>query len=824
MRRRSISVSLFMAATVSRKLSSSFEGALAGGGDPATSPLYVFGPFLKLIVIAGVAQVTFGATIWLAVFTVIMVSAMYRQVMRWITDGSGGSGLSEEEFGSWAVKINAGITVIEYTLTFLVSMAALVTFVADRATEFGLPLNETFLGIQYRTVLAIGLSIFTGWLVNLGPKASARAFGPATAAVLMLLWVMIFTTIYHFGLVLPELNFQAFSSEAVRYIDEAGAAVETSYLHLTLGGYARILALMTGIEIFANLVAAYDGTRMEKSRKAFGSLIIIMGTTALTMIIVGPAILEVSKDSVTSEISVFTQTMNALLPAWASYAGTLIGIAVLLSASAAAAQGVQNLALGLRYRHYVAASMGQRNKYDVAAKPVWLMTLVIGICFLLFGTHEETYLALYAAGVFILLSMTGWAACKRLLREGRKRFNFGNVASLVGTAIAAFLTSGATIIIFEERFLEGAWIYLLLVPGLYLIFSYYRNRLGSPPSVEERLGAIISEQVYFPTSLGELRLEEVPFQKIVLPLDGSSLAEQAIATARAFAREYGAELEIVCVENEEAEENLSLTDAQLDENRTELQTYISLVGSLIKGDGLDVRTHYRFGEPSAQIDAVSRAMNADLIIMTTRGKFQIGSLIARSMAQRVLEKTSTPTLLIRPTNNWRSRRSEFKRIMVALDGSEEAEMVLPYIRAFANQFKSRVLLFSVPEGSESEEYGEKIKLYLEGIANTLREDGVNTSTYVTGSGPARTILAVSVEEKIDLIMMSSHGRGGVERSDQIPIGSVAEKVVAETLCPVFLLPLRRGDIVTREWLMPEVGSEAEAAPEKDEEIHSSLSA
>jgi len=124
-------------AHVSHKLSNSFEGALAGGGDPATSPLYVFGPFLKLIVIAGVAQVTFGATVWLAVLTVFMVSAMYRQVMIWVTDGSGGSGLCEEEFGGWAVKINAAITFVEYTLTFLVSMAALVTFIADRFPALG---------------------------------------------------------------------------------------------------------------------------------------------------------------------------------------------------------------------------------------------------------------------------------------------------------------------------------------------------------------------------------------------------------------------------------------------------------------------------------------------------------------------------------------------------------------------------------------------------------------------------------------------------------------------------------------------------------------
>ena len=243
-------------AHVSHKLSNSFEGALAGGGDPATSPLYVFGPFLKLIVIAGVAQVTFGATVWLAVLTVFMVSAMYRQVMIWVTDGSGGSGLCEEEFGGWAVKINAAITFVEYTLTFLVSMAALVTFIADRFPALG----GTIFGFQYRVLIAVILSIFTGLVVNRGPKVAARAFGPATAAILLLLWIMILASIWRFGFSLPSINFQAFSPQ---------------YLELTLGGYARILALMTGIEIFANLVAAYGGTRAEKSRKAFGSLIIL---------------------------------------------------------------------------------------------------------------------------------------------------------------------------------------------------------------------------------------------------------------------------------------------------------------------------------------------------------------------------------------------------------------------------------------------------------------------------------------------------------------------------------------------------------------------
>jgi hypothetical protein len=279
-------------AHVSHKLSNSFEGALAGGGDPATSPLYVFGPFLKLVVVAGVAQITFGASVWLVVFTIAMVSAMYRLVMAWVTDGSGGSGLSEEEFGGWAVKVNASITFVEYTLTFLVSMAAMVTFIADRFPV----LNHAILGIQYRTFVAIALSLLTGWLVNRGPKVAARTFGPATAGVLLLLWAMVATTIWKFGLHLPAIDLHAFAPP---------------YLDFTFGGYARILAVMTGIEVFANLVAAYDGTPGERSKKAFGSLLIIMGTTSVTMLIVGPAIFRLSDPS-NAHVSVFTQTMDQL--------------------------------------------------------------------------------------------------------------------------------------------------------------------------------------------------------------------------------------------------------------------------------------------------------------------------------------------------------------------------------------------------------------------------------------------------------------------------------------------------------------------------------
>lgn len=758
-------------AHVSHKLTSPVEGALAGGGDPATSPLYVFGPFLKLIVVAGVAQVTFGASLWLVILTIAMVSAMYRLVMAWVVDGSGGSGLSEEEFGSWAVKVNAGITFVEYTLTFLVSMAALVTFIADRLPA----LNAQVFGVEYRTIVAIALSIFTGWLVNRGPKAAARAFGPATAGVLLLLWVMIFATIWRYGFRLPNLDFSAFTPEFVGF---------------TFGGYARILAVMTGIEIFANLVAAYEGAPARKSRMAFRSLLIIMGTTGLTMLIVGPAIFDMA-DPTNTQVSVFTQTMDLLLPAPLAYAGTLVGIAVLLSASAASAQGLQFLALGLKYRHYLPAFIGQRNRFEVADKPVWIEVGLASLCFIAFGTHEETYLAIYAAGVFILLSMTGWAATKRLTRELRAQYSFRQVGALLGTASAALLTSGATIIIFGERFREGAWTYLLFLPALYAMFSFFRSRLGAPPPVEEHLGRVMFGRYLAPAGVEAVRpTETVSFDRLLVPLDGSPLAEQAISVAETICHAWGARLTLVSVLQDKRVrrwfgQQIKQVERRIDE-LAEREEYLEQTGWRLNNAGIETECAIVGGAAADAIHGLSIDQNVDLIVMSTRGRAGVERWVLGSVANKVVQLSATPVLLLRPGGAWRSRTSQFKRILATLDGSPAAEQVLPFTRALAGKFESKVILLAVADAPEAEEYGRSMQTYLDGVVGQLRQAGLNAEALVTGSEPVQTILNVSESEAIDLIMIATHGRGGLDR---LMVGSVADRVVQNTTAPVFLVPV-----------------------------------
>ncbi len=793
-------------AHVSHKLKTAVEGALAGGGDPATSPLYVFGPFLKLIVVAGVAQVTFGASVWMVILTIAVVSAMYRLVMRWVIDGSGGSGLSEEEFGGWAVKVNAAITFIEYTLTFLVSMSAMVTFIADRIPL----LNNEFLWMQYRTLLAIALSILTGWLVNRGPKVAARAFGPATAGVLLLLWAMVIATVFELGFNLPNLDFRAFKPE---------------YIGFTVNGYARILAVMTGIEVFANLVAAYEGDAAQKSRKAFSSLLIIMGTTGITMLVVGPAIFQLS-DPTDPHVSVFTQTMDQLLPDPLPLLGTLVGVAVLMSASAASAQGLQNLALGLYERNYIPSYMGARNQFEVADKPVWLEVGIVSICFTFFGTHEETYLAIYAAGVFILLSMTAWAVTKRLARKLREEIKVGTLFLITGTVVAALLTTSSTGIIFVERFLEGAWTYFIFIPILYAAFSYFRRHMGRPSPEMEYLGMLDSAQLagfgfgQFATSeavlengekalevtwqpdpkeLSTWRDEKVIIRDLVVLLDGSIHAAQALPTAKMLCRTTGAKLHLLS-----AVKNHTKAQKEQFEKKVEgRKIYLENLSKTLISEGYDTSCAVRPGYIADATANYLKETGVDLVILSTKGKSGEKHWEKGGASRKLVRIISKPILMVQTEHAGRTETHwvpRLNRILVALDGSIYSERVLPYTRALAKTFRSDVFLMSVPAVPDARDYrapaeflealrnkkDANMRKFLSAVARGLRKDGLRVHTVVTGSIPSRAIVDVSKAKHVDMIMMTSRGRGGLKL---LFMGSVAERVVQDSDQMVFMLPI-----------------------------------
>ena len=118
--------------------------------------------------------------------------------------------------------------------------------------------------------------------------------------------------------------------------------------------------------------------------------------------------------------------------------------------------------------------------------------------------------------------------------------------------------------------------------------------------------------------------------------------------------------------------------------------------------------------------------------------------------------------------------------------------------------QAEILLLAVPEVPDPAMYGamgdaidelreqaeRNARRYLERTAAVLRDQGMPVRPLVEGSRPATTILDVAEREGVDLIMLATHGRGGMER---LFLGSVADRVVHHSRCPVLLIPTRNGE-------------------------------
>jgi len=149
----------------------------------------------------------------------------------------------------------------------------------------------------------------------------------------------------------------------------------------------------------------------------------------------------------------------------------------------------------------------------------------------------------------------------------------------------------------------------------------------------------------------------------------------------------------------------------------------------------------------------------------------------------------------------------YEKILVPLDGSVLAERAIRHAQEIARGTRSEILLmqavnFPVPVVPEAvlmpdakwlAEAKKEAAQYLEGIAASLREAGMRVRTLLDERPPADAILHIAAREEVDLIVMSTHGRGGLSR---MLMGSVAESVFRATSRTVMLVKPERPAVVT----------------------------
>jgi len=287
------------------------------------------------------------------------------------------------------------------------------------------------------------------------------------------------------------------------------------------------------------------------------------------------------------------------------------------------------------------------------------------------------------------------------------------------------------------------------------------------------------------------------YRTILVPLDGSPLAERALPYANALARASQGEVVVVravAPPRFPSEYHSSGRASAI----AEAEEYLATIAARL-GPGATIKRKTYYDDPAMAIVNEVQQHSVDLLVMSTHGRAGVSGLLYGSVAEHVFRHVAIPALIVPPgcSRTWPIERR--LRVLVPLDGSELATAILPPARQLADVLGAEIRLLRIvapPTFKHVEGYPDLIGVphgadvgeaesYLETIAATFRADGQAVTTEVVdGTAAASTIADVAEQDDVDVIAMSTHGRGGVAR---LVMGSVAAGTIQRATTPILLL-------------------------------------
>ncbi len=282
------------------------------------------------------------------------------------------------------------------------------------------------------------------------------------------------------------------------------------------------------------------------------------------------------------------------------------------------------------------------------------------------------------------------------------------------------------------------------------------------------------------------------FKKILVPLDGSKIAEAVIPFAAEIAARSRAELLFVTAVQQVGVWDATLSLQVLKREAEVAADYLATVERDLSDEGRKVATQVLDGDAAEAVLAAVEEAGADLIAISTHGRSGVSRWLFGSVATHILERATVPLLVLRPKEG-EDRGAPgpvVKKILVPLDGSEVAKSILPVIEEFAKTMGASLVLYhsvaplSAYPGFESagaaalgeaiEEMQRQAKEILARAAEEVLSRGVEATTVVSLGTPVDGVLTAADELDVDLIAIATHGRSGLGRA---VLGSVADGVI-----------------------------------------------
>ena len=305
-------------------------------------------------------------------------------------------------------------------------------------------------------------------------------------------------------------------------------------------------------------------------------------------------------------------------------------------------------------------------------------------------------------------------------------------------------------------------------------------------------------------------------KKILWAFDGSKESEYALRYADLLARSHDSEILGLSViqpvdtskMNVPSEVKKELSSIESGREKKQLERMKRAFAGL-NLDEARCGVRVELGTPDEQILRVAREEGADLIVMGKRGLGLIDRVLVGSTTLKVLRRSDVPVLAVKDKSG--TGPVEIRSILVPLDISEKLDSALVYAIELARKLNARIFVlfvlrlesyaYEIPAGVLTEDLMSVLEylLRLSSLKLSKRVDdakrklgilgnetfGVEIKTEaINGLNPAISIADYASRNGIDLVVINTHGRKGIKR---FFLGSVTEKVIQESPCPVLVL-------------------------------------
>jgi nucleotide-binding universal stress UspA family protein len=284
------------------------------------------------------------------------------------------------------------------------------------------------------------------------------------------------------------------------------------------------------------------------------------------------------------------------------------------------------------------------------------------------------------------------------------------------------------------------------------------------------------------------------YQNILVPLDGSQLAELALEPAMDIARRAGGRITLLSIPVHKhvvlpsaAGYGLPVHEQKIEDGLEREKAYLASLREDHEKAQVSIDIVAITGDVAGVIIDTAAVQNVDLIVMTTHGYSGFSRWMLGSVTERVLRGAPCPVLVIR-------RAERLKKAMITLDGSRLAEQALRPGLEIANLLDCQTTLFRVDQQDKlsSVEKGflevanselcqeivqddaDRVAYYLDCMADKFSTQERSLNTTVVRGKPADSILAFIEEQQIDLVCIATHGYSGLKRW---AYGSVTEKIL-----------------------------------------------